>query len=187
MRLAFAILASLLLFIVLAALPSAEPLTSSAQIPSGREVVAPTAYASVDPAARGKDFQLAVVLKIRKGFHINAHEPSAEYLIATNLTAQPPAGLKIGDVTYPRGELHTFAFSKTPLNVYEDNVILRMSISVAANAPIGAQHLPLKLRYQACNNEVCLPPVTLDVDATLNVTADPNAVRPTHTELFRAH
>ena len=33
------------------------------------------------------------------------------------------------------------------------------------DAPTGAQHIPLKLRYQACNNEVCLPPVTLPVDA----------------------
>lgn len=173
---------------LLLALPTAHyPLPTLAQIPSGREVVSPTAYASLDPAARGKNFQLAVVLKIRKGFHINAHEPSAEYLIATNLTAQQPAGFKIGDVTYPKGELHTFAFSKTPLNVYEDNVILRMPVGVAADAPTGAQHIPLKLRYQACNNEVCLPPVTLNVDATLNVTANPNAVRPAHPELFATH
>ena len=181
MKLALAILASLLLFIVLAALPSAQP-----QVPAAKEVVSPTAFASLEPAARGKTVQLAIVLKIRNGFHINAHEASADYLIATNVTAEPPKGFKAGDVVYPKGELHSFSFTKTPLNVYQDKVVVRMPVSVSPDAPTGAQHIPLKLRYQACNDELCLPPVKLDVDAVVNVAADPSASRPAHSELFPA-
>jgi Disulphide bond corrector protein DsbC len=80
--------------------------------------------------------------------------------------------------------LHTFAFSKKPLNVYEGKVILRMAVVALPDAPLGAQHIPLKLRYQACSNEVCLPPVTLDVDATVTVAANADASRPAHPELF---
>jgi len=178
-RLAVALGASILLLVVLAALPSAP-----AQMPSGRDVVAPSAYVSLDPVARGSAFQLAVVLKIRNGFHINARQTSADYLIATDLRADTPAGFKPGDISYPKGELHTFAFSKKPLNVYEGKVILRMTVSALPDAPLGAQHIPLKLRYQACSNEVCLPPVTLDVDATLTVAANADASRPAHPELF---
>ena len=87
MKLAVAILVGALILIVLIALPSATP-----QIPSGREVVSPTAYISVEPVARGASFQIAVVLKIRNGFHINAHQASADYLIATSLRADAPAG-----------------------------------------------------------------------------------------------
>lgn len=179
MKLALAIVASLLLFIVLAALPSAQP-----QVPAAKEVVSPAAYASLEPAARGTTFQLAVVLKIRNGFHINAHEASADYLIATNVTAEPPKGFKAGEVIYPKGELHTFSFTKTPLRVYQDKVVVRMPVTVLPEAPNGAQHIPLKLRYQACNNELCLPPVTLDVNVLVSVAADPNASRPAHSELF---
>ena len=177
MKLAAAIAASIVLLAVVAALPSAP-----AQMPAGRDVVSPSAYVSLDPAARGSAFQVAVVLKIRNGFHINARQTSADYLIATDLRANVPAGFKPGDVSYPKGELHTFAFSKKPLNVYEDKVVLRMAVSTLTDAPLGAQHIPLKLRYQACSNEVCLPPVTLDVDAIVNVTTD--ASRPAHPELF---
>lgn len=183
MKLAAAIASAALLLIVLAALPSAHP-----QIPSGREVVAPTAYVSLEPVARGASFQLAVVLKIRNGFHINARKPSAEYLIPTDLRANLPAGFKsAGEITYPKGDLHTFAFTKTPLNVYEDKVILRMPLIAQTDAPLGAQKIPLKLRYQACSNEVCLPPVTLDVDAPLTVAANAANSRPAHPELFASH
>ncbi|HLZ92042.1 MAG TPA: protein-disulfide reductase DsbD N-terminal domain-containing protein [Candidatus Acidoferrum sp.] len=184
MKLASAIGITALLLILVAALPSAQ----APQTPSGREVVAPSAYVSLEPVARGRSFQLAVVLKIRPGFHINARKPSTEYLIPTDLRLNLPPGFKsAGEVSYPQGQLKTFAFSKTPLNIYQDQVILRVPLAAQPNAPLGAQHIPLKLRYQACSNEVCLPPVTLDVDAQLTVAANSANSHPTHPELFPVH
>jgi len=179
MKVAAAILASIVAVIVISALPSAP-----AQMPSGRDVVAPSAFASVEPVGRGSSFQLAVVLKIRDGFHINARQPSADYLIPTDLGAEVPAGFKAGDITYPKGELRKFSFSKTPLNVYEGKVVIRMALTALLDAPLGSQHIPLKLRYQACSTEACLPPVTLPVDASINLAASSAASRPKHPELF---
>jgi Disulphide bond corrector protein DsbC len=176
------IFVSILLLIVIAVWPSA-----AAQMPSGRDVVTTAAYASLEPVARGSAFQVAVVLKVRDGFHINARQPSEEYLIPTDLRTEipSPVGFKPGDVTYPKGELHTFSFSKKPLNVYEGKVIIRMALSALPTAPLGAQRIPLKLRYQACSNEVCLPPVTVDVDASVTVAANSAAAKPAHSELFQ--
>jgi thiol:disulfide interchange protein DsbD len=159
-----------------AALPS--------QVPSGRDVVKPEIYASLDPVGRGSSFQIAVVMKIRPGFHVNAREKSDEYLIATDLKPVLPAGFSSGEVSYPKGKLEKFSFSKTPLNVYQDTVILRMLVTALESAPLGEQHIPLKLRYQACSNELCLPPVTLTLDATLNVAAEGSAAKPAHLEIF---
>jgi cytochrome c biogenesis DsbD-like protein len=159
------------------------PLRTSAQVPNANEVVAPTAYASADPVARNVQFQLAVVLKIRPGFHINAREKSAAYLIATDLKYELPAGFTAGEVLYPKGRLHTFAFSKDkPLNVYEDTVTLKLPVTATGDAPLGEQHIALKVRYQACSNEVCLPPVTLPVTATVNVAAI--GTKAAHAEIF---
>ena len=157
---------------------------TSAQVPSGREVVKPEIYASLDPAARGSSFQIAVVMKIRPGFHVNAREKSEDYLIATDLKAALPGGFNSGDVSYPKGKLEKFAFSKIPLNVYQDTVILRMPVTALATAPLGKQQIPLKLRYQACSSELCLPPVTLTLDAALNIVASASAAKSAHTEIF---
>jgi hypothetical protein len=156
------------------------------QTPSPRDVVSPAVYVSAEPAARGVPFQLAVVFKIRPGFHVNAREKSADYLIATDLRADVPAGFKAGDVVYPKGQLHTFTFSKSPLNVYEGTVTLRMTVTALAGALLGPHQIPLKLRYQACSAAVCLPPVTIDLRAPVNIAANAAAAKPAHAELFPA-
>ncbi len=177
----FAPLPAILLLISTSLFPS--PVAS--QAPSGKEVVSPEAFVSFDPVARGKSFQVAVVMKIRPGFHVNAREVSADYLIPTDLRAEVPAGFKMGEMVYPKGTLHTFAFSKDKqLNVYTGSIIIRFSLSALANAPLGSQHLAMKLHYQACSDEICLPPVTLAVDATINVTDNPISARPAHPDIF---
>ena len=162
----------------------AFPTSGLAQVPSGRDVVKPEIYASLEPAARGSSFQIAVVMKIRPGFHVNAREKSEDYLIATDLEAALPSGFSGGEVSYPKGKLEKFAFSKIPLNVYQDTVILRLPVKALADAPLGEQHIPLKLRYQACSSELCLPPVTLTLDAPLKVVASASAAKPAHPEIF---
>jgi hypothetical protein len=177
MKFAASICVSILLLAAVAVLPSPPQ-----QVPSPKDVVAPMIYVSLDPVGRGSQFQIAAVLKIRPGFHINAREKSEDYLIATDLRAEAPAGFQLGDVSYPKGALHSFTFSKKPLNVYEDTITLRLPVTALPGAPLGAQHIPLKLRYQACSTEICLPPVTLTLDAVFNVAA--SAGKPVHSELF---
>jgi len=176
--LGFQLLLCLLVFLFLLA-PSA-----SSQVPSGAEVVSPTVYVSLEPAARGSSFQIAVVMKIRPGFHVNAREKSADYLIATDLKFDLPAGFQAGEVNYPKGTLEKFSFSKTPLNVYQGAVTVRLPITALLTAPLGAQHISLRLRYQACSTEICLPPTTLKLDATINLAANPSDAKPAHPEIF---
>ena len=155
----------------------------SAQIPAARDVVKPIAYASFEPVARGKQMEIAVVMKIRDGYHVNARETTFDYLIPTDLKAEASAGFTTGTVSYPKGTLHKFNFTKDkPLNVYTDTVILRLPVTVESNAPLGEQHIALKLHYQACSTDVCLPPVTLPVDAVIHVTAQES--RPSHADFF---
>lgn len=179
MKFAATILLGFLFLVAIAALPSAPQ-----QVPSPKDVVAPMPYVSLDPVGRGSHFQIAVVLKIRPGFHINAREKSADYLIATDLRAQAPAGFQFGEVSYPKGTLQTFSFSKTPLNVYEGTIMLRLPATAEPNAPLGAQNIALKLRYQACSTEICLPPVTLALSAPVNVALSAAAAKPSHPEIF---
>ena len=157
----------------------------SSQTPSGKDVVAPAAYASHDPVARGMSLQVAVVMKIRPGFHVNARQVTEDYLIRTDLHAEVPAGFKLGEIAYPKGTLQTFTFSKNKqLNVYTGNVTILLPLTVLPSAPLGPQHIPLKLRYQACSTEICLPPVTKDVDTTLNIVANSSAAKPANPEVF---
>jgi len=173
--------------LILVVLLCIAPAVNSQSQPSGKDVVAPEAFASHDPVARDMSFEVAVVMKIRPGFHVNAREVSQDYLIPTDLRAELPAGFKLGTISYPKGTLQTFSFSKNKqLNVYTDRVVIRLPLTVLASAPLGPLHLAMKLHYQACSNEICLPPVTKDVDATINVVAASSAAKRANPEIFLA-
>ena len=183
-RALFRLLGLFVVFGAVVVLLYAAPRTA-AQVPSGKDVVSPTVYVSLDPAGRGSTAQIAVAMKIRPGYHVNAREKSAEYLIATDLKSEIPAGFSAGEVAYPKGKLEKFSFSKDPLNVYQDTVILKMPLKILPVAPLGEQKIPLKLRYQACSTELCLPPATLSIEAVINVATSASASKPAHTEIFK--
>ncbi len=144
---------------VLAALPLV-----AAQLPRADTVVKPTVYLSLEPVPRGRTFELAVVAEIQKGFHVNANKVLEAYLIPTVLTPELPTGLKLIEAKYPDGKELKFEFSEKPLNVYEGRFTMRLKLEAAANAPLGAVRIPMLLRYQACNDVACLPPVRKPVE-----------------------
>jgi len=147
-------------FLAVFALSVIVPAVASAQVPSAASVVRPQTFVSVSPAPRGGTFEAAVVVEISRGFHMNSHKPSEDYLIPTTITADVPPGIKLLDTKYPEGLDKKFAFAPDkPLNVYTDKVTLRLKFAVQANAPLGALSIPATLRYQACNDTTCLAPV----------------------------
>jgi hypothetical protein len=154
-------------------------------LPSPSAVVKPAAYVSLDPVPRGREFQIAIVVEIARGFHMNSHKPTDQYLIPTTLTAQLPAGLQLLDTIYPDGRLEKFSFSPTkPLDVYSGTVTFRIRVAAGTDAALGATTIPIILRYQACNDTTCLQPVKVPVDAKLEVAGTGAKSRAVHPEVF---
>src|SRR5712692_4988935 len=153
-------------FLVAALMLLAAPLVAqSPNLPRATEIVEARAVVSPAPVLRGRAFEIAVVVKIRPGFHINAHEVNLDYLIPTEVEVQPPQGLRSRGFAYPPGALRKFQFSLNKLLVYEGTVTFRGKFEAAANAPLGPQKLPLVLHFQGCNEELCLPPAKITVVA----------------------
>jgi thioredoxin:protein disulfide reductase len=154
--------------------------------PKPSDIVSTKSYVSLDPVPRGKEFQAAVVVTINSGYHMNSHKPSDSYLIPTTLTPQLPAGFTIvGEPMYPMGKNEKFPFSPDkPLNVYTGSVTLRMKLTADDKAPLGANKIPVTLRFQACNMSACLPPVKIPVDLELNVAAAGKTGKAVNAEIF---
>ena len=156
-------------------------------LPSPAAVVKPQTFVSLEPVPRGKPFEIAVVVEIVKGFHMNSHKPTDPYLIPTTLTPQPPAGFDVADTVYPDGHEEKFSFSPNkPLNVYTGKVVLRLKLTAHADAALGATTIPITLRYQACNDTTCLQPVKIPVDAKFQVAAANAKPRAAHADIFAA-
>lgn len=162
-------------------------LQSSSDVSSPAAVVKPRAFVSLAPVPRGKEFQIALAVEIAHGYHMNSHHPTDKYLIPTTLTPKLPTGFELLDTIYPAGRIEKFSFSPDKgLDVYSGNVTLKLRLIVHNDAPIGAVTLPVTLRYQACNDTTCLPPVKVPVDVRVDVAAAGAATHAAHPEIFSA-
>ncbi len=99
---------------------------------------------------------VTVTLDVDPSYHINAHVPSLDYLVPTELAF---TGAAAGTVAYPTARSFQPAFSKTALSVYEGEVTL------TATLPKGSAGWHATVTAQACDAHTCLPPSTLPVAA----------------------
>src|SRR4026208_1382482 len=87
-------------------------LSVSALAPGSAKVVKVSSGESVYKIKRGGAAQLAVIIEVDDGYHINSSRPAEKYLIATSLKIERMAGLTTTPVTYPKAKLEKFEFSK---------------------------------------------------------------------------
>ncbi len=154
--------------------------------PNAAAVVKPQAYVPLDPVPRGKELEVAVVGGDRARV---PHELAQAQRRVPDSDDDPPpipTGIKLGDTMYPSGRLQKFAFSPTkPLDVYTGRVTLRLKLLAQGERPPGGSvTIPMTLRYQACNDAACLPPVKVLVNVPIEIVAAGVKARPVHPELF---
>ena len=129
----------------------------------------------------GETAHVAAVVTIEPDWHVNAHHPTFDYLIPTELTVAVPEAWPAAQIAYPEPVMRTFAFADQPLAVYEGRTVLRVTLAVPAAAAPGKATIEAKLRYQACNDRSCLPPVTTSLPLELTIGS---GGKPTNQALF---
>jgi thioredoxin:protein disulfide reductase len=154
-------------FICLIAVVGFLSLPASAQ--GSARVVKVSFGESVYKIKRGGSTQVAVIIDVDEGYHINSNRPAEKYLIPTMLKLDRAAGLSTTPVIYPKAKLQKFEFSEKRLSVFEGKAVLKLSARALPSLAFGTHALKGKLTVQACNNEQCLRPQTIDVSIPLQV------------------
>ena len=144
-------------------------LSASVLAQGSAKVVKVAPAESVYKVKRGSSVQVAVVLDVDEGYHINSNRPAEKYLIPTTLKIERTAGLITTPVIYPKAKLQRFEFSQKPLSVFEGKAVLKLTARALVSLATGSQALKGKLTVQACNNQQCLRPQTIDVSIPLQV------------------
>ncbi|HEV8579634.1 MAG TPA: thioredoxin family protein [Thermoanaerobaculia bacterium] len=129
----------------------------------------------------GSTARVAALVTIEREWHVNSHKPTFDYLIPTVLTLELPEGWTPGAIEYPPAKMQTFAFADQPLAVYDGDVVIVADLKLPAGAGEGSYPVRGALRYQACNDAQCLPPVTTEAAIQLKVGA---GGQPQHGDLF---
>ena len=126
-------------------------------------------YLSVDNIHPGSEFYAAVEMDIEDKWHINAHIPTFDYLIGTELNLPEKEGIEILGVSYPEALQYRFAFAEDELDVYEGVSHIYLHMRASRDLEPGDYALEGTLRVQACDDEVCLAPANKEVTLTLPV------------------
>jgi hypothetical protein len=143
---------------------SPSPTPSAKEVSSSDQVV--QAFSHFIPSAAPP---ANIELVISPGFHVNANPATFPYLIATEIQPGKVDGITVGDkLAYPPPKMETFAFADRPLAVYEGHVTIPIPLTPAAGAK-GQRTIPFKIRVQACDNEKCFPPATLDAALPIDI------------------
>jgi hypothetical protein len=108
----------------------------------------------------GKLSPVILHFRVAQGLHINSHTPSDKFLIPTDFSIPDSADVRLGAATYPPGTIISLAFDpKTKLSVYTGEFAIQARIE----ATPGNHSVQAKLHYQACDQNQCMPPKTIDV------------------------
>lgn len=130
----------------------------------GRSVARPSAVEYLFPeqvtVPAGKASPVALHFRIGPGLHINSHTPREDYLIPTVLSIPEGAGVRLDQASYPAGTDFVLPVDpKTKLSVYTGEFIIQARIVAA----VGDHMVEAKLRFQACDQNACMPPKTITV------------------------
>jgi hypothetical protein len=116
---------------------------------------------------RNDAVQTKIPVSILDGYHVNSNTPSDEYLIPLKVTWTSLGALEGGQVTYPKAEKITVGDQS--LSVFTGKFDLAVSFKVSANAPAGPGIAAGNLKFQACNNRMCFPPKSVEIDVPYQV------------------
>ncbi len=137
------------------------------------------------PLVAGAEAQLAVVLTIARGWHVNSPTPGDEFLVPTSVGWQLPEGWAAPQLAYPAGRKLRFEFAEGPVEVWDGRVVMVGRLSVPATAA-GATRLAAEVTAQACNDRQCLPPRPVLAELEVEVAPAGSASQPQAAELFAA-
>jgi hypothetical protein len=110
--------------------------------------------------AAGARATVELHFKVLDGYHVNSHTPKSDFLIPTELKAQPATGVTLSAPVYSAGQEFSFSFSPTEkLDVYSGEFTVRLPVTATA----GEHIVDATLHYQACDHAACYPPKSLPV------------------------
>ena len=139
---------------------------------------------SVDKVPAGSTFKVAVILHIEDGWHINSHTPTYDYLIGTSFELPQREGVILTDLQYPNGENLKFGFAEDSLSVYEGTPTIFFTVKISEKLAPGKDTLRATVEVQACNDQVCIAPATIDVLIPIEIVHSKEKAVPVNDDVF---
>ena len=127
--------------------------------------------------------ELALKLNIKEKFHINSYKVDDPTLIKTTIDFEK-GDFNLLNSYFPGDKLLKFEFSESKIRVYEGENIIGFRLVAAKSLPDGEYQVKLKFNYQACDNAVCYPPKTIEVNVKIKISNEKPSNTLANKEIF---
>ena len=143
-----------------------------AQFGLKEDIVKIRLIAGQDKVQQGTLLKIAVEAEIENSWHINSNKPNEDFLIPSaliSLNEKFPAA----KIVFPEAKNIELGFSDKPVSVFEGNILIGLLINIDKELPLGEYKIPIQFKYQACNDQSCMPPASV-VDTLIVSVVDKN-------------
>ena len=139
-----------------------------------------------DGVRTGTSVRAALQVRLPETLHVQSNAPRDPSFIATALTIEPPAGVQVKEIVYPKAkDLEQEGLSE-PLTVFDHAFAIGVQFDVASSATPGTIEVPGKLRYQACDERMCYPPSNADARWSVRIVGPGEKITPQHQDVLEA-
>ena len=135
-------------------------------------------------ARAGASVRAALLVRLPQQLHVQSDAPRDPSLIPTVLTFEPPAGVRASELVFPKPTDLEQAGQSQPLAVFDHEFAVGVQFQIAEGTAPGTITIPGRVRYQACDDKLCYPPVTDHVQWTVAVVASDSRVTRTRPDVF---
>jgi hypothetical protein len=143
-----------------AALVAQNPLGDPAPRSSGKPQYVSYLFPEQIMIAADKPSPVDLHFRVKEGLHINSNKPTEESLIPTTLELPATTGVRLAKTDFPPGAPYSFPDNpQEKLSVYTGE----FTIHTEWVASRGDHLVQATLHYQACSNNICLPPRSVPV------------------------
>ena len=137
-----------------------------------------------DGVRTGTTVRAALQVSLPQGFHVQSNKPRDPLLIPTELTIDPPAGVRVVELVFPQATDFKQEGLEEPLLVFDREFVIGVQFALGASLPPGEIVVPGRLRYQACDDKMCFAPSNAPVQWTLRLVGADAAVIPQHADVL---
>jgi thiol:disulfide interchange protein DsbD len=126
----------------------------------------------------GGSARAAITVRLPEGFHMNSDKPREENLIPITVSMEAIPAVAGATAAFPEALDLKQEGATLPLRVFEREFAIGLQVNAASDAAAGAHKLPLRVRYQACDEKQCYLPITASLELNLSVSANAAVAAP---------
>lgn len=122
-----------------------------------------------EPVRPGQEFPVGVQATVATGWHLYALDEPEDGPVPLEFNARAEGSMTLVSVGADRPDRGPAAGSAAGVNFYQGQPRFRLRLRAEPVLMAGAVAAVIEIRYQACNERMCLPPRTATLSFPLRV------------------